>query len=266
MSISVSGAGEAQLHHRQQAVPAGDEPRLRSVAFEQRQRVIHAGGALVLERRGYLHVTPSVVSPSVRPRPCSPAPLTLCTASGRPYSAAKRTLSRVPACSRPPTRCHAVAVTLTQLEAFVLVARLGSVKAAAQALNVSEPAVSGALAALRQHLGDPLVTRTAGRDDADQGGQRLVSIASRMINLAAEAEVAVRQEAGAPERLRVVATSTVAEFAVPAAARRVLGPGRPGRVERRRRRDERDGRAAAGAPGRRGDRPEADRGERRRAC
>ena len=106
-------------------------------------------------------------------------------------------------------------MTLTQLEAFVLVARLGSVKAAAQALNVSEPAVSGALAALRHHLGDPLVTRTAAGMTLTGGGQRLVSIASRMINLAAEAEVAVRQEAGAPERLHVVATSTVAEFAVP---------------------------------------------------
>ncbi|MCU1502506.1 MAG: transcriptional regulator, LysR family [Ilumatobacteraceae bacterium] len=106
-------------------------------------------------------------------------------------------------------------VTLTQLEAFVLVARLGSVKAAAQALNVSEPAVSGALAALRQHLGDPLVTRTSAGMTLTGGGQRLVGIASRMINLAAEAEVVVRQEAGAPERLRVVATSTAAEFAVP---------------------------------------------------
>src|SRR5688500_9366645 len=106
-------------------------------------------------------------------------------------------------------------MTLTQLEAFVLVARLGSVKAAAQALNVSEPAVSGALAALRHHLGDPLVTRTSAGMTLTSGGQRLVGIASRMINLAAEAEVVVRQEAGAPERLRVVATSTVAEFAVP---------------------------------------------------
>ncbi len=50
-------------------------------------------------------------------------------------------------------------MTLTQLNAFVLVARLGSVTAAANALGVSEPAVSQALAALRQHLGDQLVSR-----------------------------------------------------------------------------------------------------------
>ena len=47
------------------------------------------------------------------------------------------------------------------------------------------------------------------------GGQRLVGIASQMVNLAAEADVAIRQAQGAPARLRVVATSTVAEFVVP---------------------------------------------------
>ncbi|HYZ97221.1 MAG TPA: LysR family transcriptional regulator, partial [Acidimicrobiales bacterium] len=64
-------------------------------------------------------------------------------------------------------------MTLTQLEAFVLVARLGSVKAAAQVLGVSEPAVSGALAALRQHLGDSLVVRTPAGMELTPGGQRL---------------------------------------------------------------------------------------------
>lgn len=103
-------------------------------------------------------------------------------------------------------------MTLTQLEAFVLVARLGSVKAAAQVLGVSEPAVSGALAALRQHLGDPLLVRAPGGMELTPGGQRLVPIASQMVNLAVEAEGAIRRAQGAPELLRVVATSTVAEY------------------------------------------------------
>jgi DNA-binding transcriptional LysR family regulator len=106
-------------------------------------------------------------------------------------------------------------VTLTQLEAFVLVARLGSVKAAASVLGVSEPAVSGALAALRQHLGDPLVERSPTGMDLTPGGKRLVTIASQMVNLAVEAEAAIRDAQGAPELLRVVATSTVAEFVAP---------------------------------------------------
>jgi molybdate transport repressor ModE-like protein len=106
-------------------------------------------------------------------------------------------------------------VTLTQLEAFVLVARLGSVKAAAKALGVSEPAVSGALHALRQHLGDPLVERTPTGMELTTGGKRLIPIASQMVNLAVEAEAAIRDAQGAPELLRVVATSTVAEFMAP---------------------------------------------------
>jgi DNA-binding transcriptional LysR family regulator len=106
-------------------------------------------------------------------------------------------------------------VTLTQLEAFVLVARLGSVTAAARTLGVSEPAVSGALAALRQQLGDTLVERGPLGMTLTAAGRRLVPIASQMIALAAEAEEAIRQAQGAPERLRVIATSTVAESVAP---------------------------------------------------
>jgi DNA-binding transcriptional LysR family regulator len=103
-------------------------------------------------------------------------------------------------------------VTLTQLGAFVLVARLGSVKAAASALDVSEPAVSQALSALRQHLGDALIERGPNGMTLTPGGARLLSIASQMVALGAEAEAAVRAAQGAPEPLRVVATSTLAEF------------------------------------------------------
>jgi LysR family transcriptional regulator, low CO2-responsive transcriptional regulator len=106
-------------------------------------------------------------------------------------------------------------MTLTQLEAFVLVARLGSVKAAAKVLGVSEPAVSGALAALRQHLGDQLLSRTTTGMELTAGGKRVFTIASQMVNLAVEAEAAIRDAQGAPELLRVVAASTVAEFVAP---------------------------------------------------
>jgi DNA-binding transcriptional LysR family regulator len=77
---------------------------------------------------------------------------------------------------------------------------------------VSEPAVSGALGALRQHLNDALVARGTGGMELTPGGQRLLPIASQMVNLAADAEDAIRDAQGAPELLRVVATSTVAEY------------------------------------------------------
>lgn len=103
-------------------------------------------------------------------------------------------------------------MTLTQLGAFVLVARLGSVKDAAVALGVSEPAVSQALSSLRQQLGDQLIVRDQGRMTLTEGGGRLLSIASQMVALGAEAQTAVRAAQGAPGTLRVAATSTVAEF------------------------------------------------------
>jgi DNA-binding transcriptional LysR family regulator len=107
-------------------------------------------------------------------------------------------------------------MTLTQLKVFVLVARLGSVRAAATALGVSEPAVSQALTALRQSLGDQLLERGSTGMQLTAAGQRVVPIASQMVHLAVEAEEAVRQSQGAPELLRVVATSSIGQLVAPA--------------------------------------------------
>ena len=103
-------------------------------------------------------------------------------------------------------------MTLTQLNAFVLVARLGSVRAAASALGVSESAVSQAITALRQDLGDQLITRSQVGMTLTPGGSRLLGTASQIVVLGAEAYAAVRDAQGAPEQLRIVATSTFAEF------------------------------------------------------
>ena len=121
----------------------------------------------------------------------------------------------------PPTRpsCRTAvvfaAMTLTQLKVFVLVTRLGSVKAAATTLGVSEPAVSQALAALRQHLGDPLIVRTGTTMELTPAGQRIVGMASQMVSLAIDAEMAARSSNNAPELLRIVATSTIADAIAP---------------------------------------------------
>jgi LysR family transcriptional regulator, low CO2-responsive transcriptional regulator len=103
-------------------------------------------------------------------------------------------------------------MTLTQLNAFVLVARLGSVRAAASALGVSESAVSQAITALRQDLGDQLVTRSQAGMTLTPGGNRLLGTASQIVALGAEAHAAVRAAQGAPEQLRIVATAAFAEF------------------------------------------------------
>jgi DNA-binding transcriptional LysR family regulator len=103
-------------------------------------------------------------------------------------------------------------MTLTQLGVFVLVARLRSVRAAADVLGVSEPAVSRSLAALRVHLGDQLVVREGNEMRLTEGGNRLFGIASQMVALGAEAEAAVRAAQGSAARLRLLVNSTIAEF------------------------------------------------------
>ena len=60
-------------------------------------------------------------------------------------------------------------MTLAQLQSFVLVARHGSVKAAAAELEVTEPAVSVAVSALKQGAGRRAVRAQRPRDRADAG-------------------------------------------------------------------------------------------------
>jgi DNA-binding transcriptional LysR family regulator len=102
-------------------------------------------------------------------------------------------------------------MTLGQLQSFVTVARLGSVKAAARALGVSEPAVSLSVAALRRDLGDPLYVRAGGGIALTPGGRRLVALASEIVELAEQARRAADEKHGGPALLRVAATSAVAE-------------------------------------------------------
>lgn len=93
------------------------------------------------------------------------------------------------------------------------VARLGSVKAAAHALEVSEPAVSGAVGALRRELGDKLYIRSGGVIELTPGGRRLASAASSILDLADETRRMVRAGETEKATLRVAATPPFAEYA-----------------------------------------------------
>ena len=103
-------------------------------------------------------------------------------------------------------------MTFTQLHTFALVAELGSLRAAAQALGVSEPAVSAAVAALRADLGDPLFTRTAGGIRLTAGGRALAARARELVRLADRTRREVVQ-ATSSGGLRVVAGAACAEHA-----------------------------------------------------
>lgn len=106
-------------------------------------------------------------------------------------------------------------MTLTQLKAFIAVARLGSVKAAAESLRVTEPAVSGAVAALRRELGDPLFVRSSGGISLTPGGRRLAAGAAEIVGLAEETRQRVREAGEGTSYLRVASTESGAELIVP---------------------------------------------------
>src|ERR1700710_990550 len=103
-------------------------------------------------------------------------------------------------------------MTLAQLQSFVLVARLGSVKAAAAQLEVTEPAVSVAVGALRRELGDELFVRDGRGIALTPGGRRLGARAGELLGLAEQAR---RWVAEPDRRVQVVATSLVAEHLAP---------------------------------------------------
>jgi DNA-binding transcriptional LysR family regulator len=106
-------------------------------------------------------------------------------------------------------------LTLAQLQSFVLVARHGSVKAAAAELEVTEPAVSVAVGALRRELGDELFVREGRGIALTPGGRRLAALASEILGLAEQARRTVQDSPGATRRMQVVATSLVADHVGP---------------------------------------------------
>src|ERR1700712_3993220 len=105
-------------------------------------------------------------------------------------------------------------MTMAQLQSFVLVARHGSVKAAAAELEVTEPAVSVAVAALRRELGDELFVRNGRGIALTPGGRRLAALASETLGRAEQARRSVA-ESGETRRLHVLATPLVEEHIAP---------------------------------------------------
>ncbi len=109
-----------------------------------------------------------------------------------------------------------MAVTHTQLRAFVAVARAGSVHAAAEHLFVSQPSVSAALAALARELDVPLVERRGRGVRLTEAGEAYLPYATQVLGLVDEgreaAHEAVRREGA---RVRVVAVNTAGEYLLP---------------------------------------------------
>jgi DNA-binding transcriptional LysR family regulator len=109
-----------------------------------------------------------------------------------------------------------VAVTVTQLSAFLAVVRHGSVTGAAEELVVTQPSVSAAVAALERELGVDLTARAGRSIRPTVAGETYARYAADILALLKEGSEVVGEVAkgtGAP--LRVTAVTTAGEYLLP---------------------------------------------------
>jgi DNA-binding transcriptional LysR family regulator len=113
-----------------------------------------------------------------------------------------------------------MAITLTQLTAFLAVVRDGSVTAAADQLIVTQPSVSSAIAALGKEVGCELFERAGRGIRLTDAGAAFVPYAEDVIGLLENGREAAREAAAvAARRLQIAAVTTAAESFVPSLMR-----------------------------------------------
>jgi DNA-binding transcriptional LysR family regulator len=109
-----------------------------------------------------------------------------------------------------------MAITVTQLTAFLAVVRGGSVTAAADELVVTQPSVSSAISALSRELDCELFERSGRGIRLTAAGEAFAPYAADLIGLLESGRRAAREAAAvASRRLRISAVTTAAESFVP---------------------------------------------------
>lgn len=116
---------------------------------------------------------------------------------------------------------NAVALNFHQLHIFYTVAEKGSFSAAAQALHMTQPAVTMQVQSLEDYLGTKLLLRSTKRIELTDAGSVLMPYAKRSIDLIKDADAAMsRYASGLKGRLQLGASLTIGEYILP----RLLGP------------------------------------------
>ena len=109
-----------------------------------------------------------------------------------------------------------MAITVTQLTAFLAVLRGGSVTAAADELVVTQPSVSAAIAALGRELECDLFERAGRGIRPTEAGAAFAPYAADVIGLLEQGRTVAREAARvAARRLQIAAVTTAAESFVP---------------------------------------------------
>jgi LysR family transcriptional regulator, low CO2-responsive transcriptional regulator len=109
-----------------------------------------------------------------------------------------------------------MAITVTQLTAFLAIIRGGSVTAAADELVVTQPSVSSAVAALGRELGCELFERAGRGIQLTDAGMAFAPYAEDVLGLLGQGRTAAHEAAGVTaRRLEIAAVTTAAESFVP---------------------------------------------------
>ena len=118
-------------------------------------------------------------------------------------------------------------MTQQEIEVFLTVARLGSVSAAAQALYITQPAVSRHLRALEEALGCILVSRGRGKRQAEltDRGRDFVRVAEKWRLLWQEAREVAGQDR--TQTLRVASVGAPVHLPAAPGIPGIFGPSRP---------------------------------------
>lgn len=108
-----------------------------------------------------------------------------------------------------------VNISPRQLDVFVQVAVLGSVRAAAERLHLTQPAASMALAEMERQLDTPVFDRQRGRLHLNARGRELLPLAQELLERHAEFGRRARVEGAAlAGELRIGASNTVGNYRV----------------------------------------------------
>ena len=120
----------------------------------------------------------------------------------------------------PSTRKALLRIDLAELETFVSVAELGSFRAAATQLNLSQPSVTSRVQRLEAALHTRLLSRTTRNVEVTPDGALLLAEASRALNSLGILVDSFLQRAGlARQRVRIAATPVIAATYLPALIR-----------------------------------------------
>ncbi|WP_152397076.1 selenium metabolism-associated LysR family transcriptional regulator [Paenibacillus guangzhouensis] len=114
-----------------------------------------------------------------------------------------------------------MALNFHQLHIFYTVSEKGSFSAAAQALHMTQPAVTMQVQSLEEYFGTKLFNRSTKRIELSEAGRALMPFARRSIELVRDTDIAMSKFTHMLQgRLQLGASLTIGEYVLP----RMLGP------------------------------------------